>query len=158
MQENVVYVPLHCESTYKKATSSHMSPGVFLHRSSSPPVCLLMSCWRLPYTSIVFDWAQFRLGVWRQGAPRGLRAKSQNWAGGSLRGTHVACDPEHPNAAVHPVLQRLTHQLGFTVSLLHGGFLRRELQHVAELLHALLKVQVTWRACMEPTVFYCGKK
>lgn len=141
MPENIVYVP------------------------SSAPVCLLMSCRQLlppagglPYTSIIFDWAQFRLGVWSQGAPRGLRAKFQNWAGGCLRGTHVACDPERPNAAVHPVLQRLTHQLGLTASLLHGGFLRRELQHVAELLHALLQVQIAWRACMEPIVLYCGGK
>lgn len=111
VQENVVYVPLCRESTYKKATSSHMFswrfPAQVQLSSSLPPNVLLTASaplLGLPYTSIVFDWAQFRLGVWRQSAPRGLRAKSQNRAGGGLRGTHVACDPKHPNAAVHPVL------------------------------------------------------
>lgn len=108
----------------------------------------------LPDTSIAFDRAQFRLGVWGQGAPGGLGAKTQSWAGGSLRGAHVPCDPEHPHAAVHPLLERLAQQLGVTVRLLHGGLLRGQLQHGAELLHALLQVQVTWGACVEPTVLY----
>lgn len=109
----------------------------------------------LPDTSVTFDRAQFRLGVWGQGAPGGFRAKYQSWAGGRLCGAHVACDPERPNAAVHPLLQRLVHQLGFAARLLHGRLLRRQLQHGAELLHALLQVQVAWRARVEPTVLYC---
>lgn len=110
----------------------------------------------LPDPPITFDWAQFRLGVWGQRAPGGLGARSHGWARRSLCGAQVACYPEGPYAAVHPRFQRLTHQLGFTLGLLHGGVLGRQLQHGAQLLEALLQVQVTWRTCMEPAVLICS--
>lgn len=106
----------------------------------------------LPDPPITFDWAQFRFGVRGQRAPGCLGARSHGWARGSLSGAHVACNPEGPYAAVHPCFKRLTHQLGFTLGLLHGGLLGRQLQHRAQLLEALLQVQVTRRACMEPAV------
>lgn len=138
------------------------SSGALQQRSSSllslPAYVLKLSVTslsRLPDPPIAFYWPQFRLRVWGQRAPGRLGAEFCCGAGGSLCGAHIVCYPEGPYAAVHPLLQRLTHQPGFTLGFLHGGLVRRQLQHRAQLLIALLQVQVTWRTCVEPAVHLC---
>ncbi len=116
-----------------------LSLSVYVPQSTVSPLL------GLPDPPVAFDWAQLRLGVRGQRAPGGLGARSHGWARGSLCGAQVACNPEGPYAAVHPRLKGLTHQLGFTLGLLHGRLLGRQLQHGAQLLEALLQVQVTWR-------------
>lgn len=137
------------------------SPGALQCGSSSPlslPVYVVKSTVSpllgLPDPPITFDWAQFRLGVWGQGAPGGFGARSQCWAGGSLCGAQVAHNPEGPHVAVHPSFEGLTHKLGVALSLLHGGLLGRQPQHGAQLLETLLQVLVPWRTCMEPAVLF----
>lgn len=157
-------MPLSRESAYKKETGPQVllgfpSTGPALHQSaSSCSADSLRPLLGLPDASVAFDRAQFGLGVRGQGAPGGLRAQPQGRAGGRPRGAHVARDPEGPDAAVHPLLQRATQQLGSTASLQHGGLLRRQLQHGAELLHALLQVHVSRWASVEPNVLCCEGK
>lgn len=112
------------------------SSGALQQRSSSllslPAYELKLSVTslsRLPDPPIAFYWPQFRLGVWGQRAPGRLGAEFCCRAGGSLCGAHIVCYPEGPYATVHPILQRLSHQLGLTLGFLHGGLLRRQLQH-----------------------------
>lgn len=165
VQENVLFVcPWALRQPLRQYLVHTGSPGALQCRSSSLSVCLHMY-WKftvspllgLPDPPITLDWAQFRLGVWWQRAPGGLGARSHSWARWSLCDTHVACYPEVPYAAVHPCFQRLTHQLGFPLGLLHGGLLGRQLQYGAQLLEALLQVQVTRRTCMEPAVLFCSR-
>lgn len=151
----LVYVPSSSETisgSHGLSWSSPVQVQLFLclpARVFKPTVFPLQG---LPDPPVTFDWAQFRFGVRGQRAPGCLGAKSHSWARGSLCGAHVACNPEGPYAAVHPRFKGLTHQLGFTLGLLHGRLLERQLQHGAQLLEALLQVQVTRRACVEPAV------
>lgn len=110
----------------------------------------------LPNPPINFYWAQFGLGVWGKRTPGCLATKSHSWARRGLCGTNFTRYPEGPYTAVHPRFQRLTHQLGFPLGLLHGGLLGRQLQHGAQLLEVLLQVQVTGRTCVEPAILPCS--
>lgn len=103
----------------------------------------------LPDPSVAFDWAQFGLGVWGQGAPGSFGAKSQCGAGRSMFGAQVARNPEGPYTAVHPRFKGLTHELGVMLRLLHGRVLGRELEDTTELLETLLQVQVPWRSSVD---------
>lgn len=108
----------------------------------------------LPDPPVTFHRAQFRLGVRRHGAPGGFGAESHRGAGGSLWGAETARDPEVFDAAVHPGLEGPPHQLGSALRLLGRRLSGGQLQHGAQLLEALVQVQVAWGACVEPAVLF----
>ena len=120
-----------------------------VHLSCSPPMYVFKSTVSillgLPDSTITFDWAQFRFRVGGQGAPAGLGARTQGWAGGLLSSTKVVYNPEGPHAAVHPCFQRLAHQLSVALGRLHGGLLGRKVQHRVQLLKVMIQVKVSWR-------------
>lgn len=146
------YVPLSSHLTSETILSSHLISKKLLkpvQLSRSLPVRVLKSTvsvlLRLPDSPVTFDLAQFRLRVWGQGAPRGLRARSQGWAGGLLCGTKVVYNPKGPHRAIHPCFKGLAHQLSVALGRLHGRLLGGKLQHGVQLLKVVIQVNVSRR-------------
>lgn len=159
VRRHVVYVPVSSELT----SGSHgfsWSSLVQVQLAVSLPVYVLKSTVSpllgLPDPSIAFDWAQFRFGVWGQGAPGRFGAKSHCRAEGSLFGAQVIRNPESPYTHVHPRFKGMTHELGVMLGLLHGRVLGRELQDATELLETLLQIQVSWRSCVDRLGLICS--